>query len=109
MQYADQPRPAGSISAALTGWAAYLEQTVRGIQPFLADNVIPAADHLERLLLRAPLAQLSPRVLVDYTGVGRLVFDVFAQRPALRRAQGVVITGGRETSGTPAGWSVPKG
>jgi hypothetical protein len=66
-------------------------------------------DHLEGLLCRQPLASASPRVLVDYTGVGRPVFDMFAGRPALRRAQGVVITGGRETSGTRAGWSVPKG
>lgn len=66
-------------------------------------------EHLERLLLRAPLARLSPVVLVDYTGVGRPVFDMFAERPALRYAQGVVITGGRETAATSAGWSVPKG
>lgn len=66
-------------------------------------------DHIEALLCRAPLNRLGPRVLVDYTGVGRPVFDMFAGRPALRRAQGVVITGGRETSGNAAGWSVPKG
>lgn len=66
-------------------------------------------DHIERLLQRAPLARFAPAVLVDYTGVGRPVFDMFAERTALRDAQGVVITGGRETSGTEAGWSVPKG
>lgn len=66
-------------------------------------------DHLEALLNRSPLHRLAPRVLVDYTGVGRPVFDMFAGRHALRRAQGVVITGGRETSGNAAGWSVPKG
>jgi hypothetical protein len=48
-------------------------------------------------------------VLVDYTGVGRPVFDMFAGRHALRRAQGVVITGGRDTTKHGAGWSVPKG
>lgn len=66
-------------------------------------------DRIEAMLNRSPLNRLSPRVLVDYTGVGRPVFDLFAGRPALRRAQGVVITGGRETGRTPAGWSVPKG
>lgn len=66
-------------------------------------------DHLEGLLCRPPLNRLAPRVLVDYTGVGRPVFDMFAGRHALRRAQGVVITGGRDTSRTAAGWSVPKG
>jgi len=34
---------------------------------------------------------------------------MFAGRRALRIAQGVVITGGRETTGNRAGWSVPKG
>lgn len=66
-------------------------------------------DRLEALLSREPLCRLSPCVLVDYTGVGRPVFDMFAGRPALRRARGVVITGGRETNGNAAGWSVPKG
>jgi hypothetical protein len=66
-------------------------------------------DHLEALLCRSPLNRMGPRVLVDYTGVGRPVFDMFAGRHALRRAQGVVITGGRETSGNATGWSVPKG
>lgn len=66
-------------------------------------------DAIEALLTRAPLARLSPRVLVDYTGVGRPVFDMFAGRHALRRAQGVVITGGRDTTKQRTGWSVPKG
>ncbi|WP_235972843.1 hypothetical protein [Luteimonas sp. MC1895] len=66
-------------------------------------------DQLEAMLCRPPLNRLSPRVLVDYTGVGRPVFDMFAGRHALRRAQGVVITGGRDTTRHRAGWSVPKG
>lgn len=66
-------------------------------------------DHLEGLLSRSPLDRLRPRVLVDYTGVGRPVFDMFAGRRSLRRAQGVVITGGRDISSTREGWSVPKG
>jgi len=66
-------------------------------------------DHLEALLCRPPLNRMGPRVLVDYTGVGRPVFDMFAGRHALRRAQGVVITGGRDTTRHGPGWSVPKG
>jgi hypothetical protein len=66
-------------------------------------------ERLEAIVARSPLNRLSPRVLVDYTGVGRPVFDMFAARPALRRAQGVVITGGRETTRHGPGWSVPKG
>ena len=66
-------------------------------------------DALEAMLCRPPLNRVGPRVLVDYTGVGRPVFDMFAGRHALRRAQGVVITGGRDTTRHGAGWSVPKG
>lgn len=66
-------------------------------------------DHLEALLGRSPLNRLQPRLLVDYTGVGRPVFDMFAGRRLLRMVQGVVITGGREVLGNRAGWSVPKG
>lgn len=64
---------------------------------------------LAALVERAPLNRLKPRVLVDYTGVGRPVFDMFAGVRSLRHAQGVVITGGRDTTSTRAGWNVPKG
>src|SRR5688572_27228492 len=66
-------------------------------------------DYIESLLLRDPMNRLLPRVIVDYTGVGRPVFDMFRGRPALARAKGVVITGGRETYADRTGWSVPKG
>ena len=66
-------------------------------------------DAIEAMLTRSPLNRLSPRVLVDYTGVGRPVFDMFAGRHVLRGAQGVVITGGRDTTKQRTGWSVPKG
>lgn len=42
-------------------------------------------------------------------GVGRPVFDMFAGRHVPRTAQGVVITGGRDTTKHRTGWSVPKG
>lgn len=57
-------------------------------------------DYLERIMGRQPLSAPRAGLLVDYTGVGRPVFDMFGQRAALRHAQGVVITGGRETSRT---------
>ncbi len=66
-------------------------------------------DYLEGIMARQPLSAPRARLLVDYTGVGRPVLDLFGQRAALRHAQGVVITGGRETSATRTGWSVPKG
>lgn len=66
-------------------------------------------DAIEAMLCGPPLNRVGPRVLVDYTGVGRPVFDMFAGRHALRSALGVVITGGRDTTRHGAGWSVPKG
>ena len=66
-------------------------------------------DAIETMLCRPPLNRVGPRVMVDYTGVGRPVFDMFAGRHALRSAQGIVITGGRDTTRHGAGWSVPKG
>jgi hypothetical protein len=78
-------------------------------RPWLGMPYPQQVDHLERLMDKSPLDRLQPRVLVDYTGVGRPVFDMFAGRHSLRRAQGIVIMGGRETSETEAGWTVPKG
>lgn len=65
-------------------------------------------DYVASLLQRDPLARLRPTITVDYTGVGRPVLDMFRERTALRMAQGVVITGGREVAPIDAGWSVPK-
>jgi len=65
-------------------------------------------EQLAALMEREPLKRLEPRVLVDYTGVGRPVFDLFAGVRSLRYAQGIVITGGRDTTSTRAGWNVPK-
>lgn len=83
---------------------------VQHLERFKLGTPYPAqVDALEAMLVRPPLNRLSPRVLVDYTGVGRPVFDMFAGRHALRRAQGVVITGGRDTARNGNGYSVPKG
>lgn len=66
-------------------------------------------DRLEHLLQRQPLARFEPTLFLDFTGVGRPVYDLFVERRALRHAQGVVITSGRDTHSTDAGWSTPKG
>lgn len=66
-------------------------------------------DRVEQLMVRPPLIRPAAGLLLDYTGVGRPVFDMFAQRRALRFVQGVLITSGREASETPSGWTVPKG
>lgn len=58
-------------------------------------------------LERAPLDKLKPRILLDYTGVGRPVFDMFRQA-GLLRGEAITITGGRETTETEFGFSVPK-
>lgn len=65
-------------------------------------------DYIAEMMRRDPLVRLRPSVLVDYTGVGRPVFDMFLERPALRLAQGVAITSGREVIPNSVGWSVPK-
>lgn len=83
---------------------------VQHLQRLKLGTPYPAqVDAIEAMLIRPPLNRLVPRVLVDYTGVGRPVFDMFAGRHALRRAQGIVITGGRDTARNGNGWSVPKG
>ncbi len=46
--------------------------------------------------------------MVDYTGVGRPVFDLFAESRVLRSAEGVVITSGRDVNTIPQGYTVPK-
>ncbi len=63
--------------------------------------------YVASLLRREPLSSAEPAVYVDYTGVGRPVFDIF-QQERIPRVRGVAITGGQETTKTPAGWSVPK-
>lgn len=65
-------------------------------------------DYIAEIMRRDPLVRLRPSVLVDYTGVGRPVFDMFRERPALRLAQGIAITSGREVIPNSVGWSVPK-
>lgn len=43
---------------------------------------------------RPPLDELKPRILLDYTGVGRPVFDMFREA-GLKRGEAITITGGR--------------
>ena len=57
------------------------------------------------LIAREPLQ--SPDVYIDYTGVGRPVYDLFkaARVPGI---VGISITGGKDPQKTNTGWSVPK-
>lgn len=59
-------------------------------------------------MMRRGESKLRPLVLVDYTGVGRPVFDMFLEPPALRFAQGIAIISEGEVIPNSAGWSVPK-
>jgi hypothetical protein len=58
------------------------------------------------LIARPPLAGGSCTLLVDYTGVGRAVFDMLVQREL--EPIGITITGGSEVHVTENGWNVPK-
>lgn len=60
--------------------------------------------HVANLLARDPLT--DAKFVLDYTGVGRPVFDMF-QRAGLR-PHGVLITAGNETTGDGTIFHVPK-
>ena len=66
-------------------------------------------EHVANLMERPSLAVHRPYACIDYTGVGRPVFDMFGAQKLVHRVQGITITGGRETLTTDVGWSVPKG
>jgi len=57
------------------------------------------------LIAREPLK--SPDVLVDYTGVGRPVYDLF-KAARVPNIIGISITAGKDPQRTNTGWSVPK-
>jgi hypothetical protein len=63
-------------------------------------------DRMEHLNVAPAVVQPAAALLIDYTDVGRPVFDMFAQRGALRCVQGVIITWGCETTHARAGWAV---
>jgi|SRR5699024_2155627 len=58
------------------------------------------------LLRREPLASAPTSLVIDHTGVGRPVFDLFAQ--AGLRPKGLIITGGDKARTTGTGYSVAK-
>lgn len=57
------------------------------------------------LISREPL--INPTTYIDYTGVGRPVYDLF-QAARVPGIVGVTITAGKDPQRSPAGWSVPK-
>lgn len=61
--------------------------------------------HVAALLNRSPLN--NARTFIDYTGVGRPVFDLFREA-RIPGVQGIAITAGSEVKKKHTGWSVPK-
>jgi hypothetical protein len=81
-----------------------------------------AVRHLERLPLGTPYPDVCTRLArlfasppltgtslaVDYTGVGRPVFDMLRRAQIPARLRPVTITGGNKVSPSAGGWSVSK-
>jgi hypothetical protein len=73
----------------------------------LGESYPAQAQRVNRILSRQQIAEHDPRVFVDYTGVGRAVYDIFKQQ-GVPRIVPITITfsgGGRNEGG---GYSVPK-
>lgn len=62
--------------------------------------------YVGELLRREPLASSKTDLIIDHTGVGRPVFDLFTQ--AGLRPKGLIITSGEKAKRTGTGWSVSK-
>ena len=74
----------------------------------LGESYPAQAQRLKRILARASIAENEPAVWVDYTGVGRAVFDIFRQE-RVPRIKAVTITfNGQEGPNGNGGHSVPK-
>jgi hypothetical protein len=78
----------------------------RHLQRFPFGTPYPSVvDEVEDMLRRPPLRGCCDLV-VDATGVGRPVVDLFSEREL--RPVAVIITGGMEATEDDAGWRVPK-
>ncbi len=64
------------------------------------------AAYVGELLRREPLASSQTDLIIDHTGVGRPVYDLFVQ--AGLRPTGLIITSGEKARRTATGWSVSK-
>ena len=62
-------------------------------------------DYVAALISREPLKE--PMTYIDYTGVGRPVYDLFLAA-RVPRIVGIAITAGKDPLKSQAGWSVPK-
>ena len=62
--------------------------------------------YIGELLRREPLSNEKTQLIIDHSGVGRPVFDIFVK--AGLRPRGLVITAGQDAKRTDTGWSVSK-
>lgn len=79
-----------------------LEQAPLG-EPYPAQ-----AQRVNRILARPQIAEHDPRVWVDYTGVGRAVFDIFKQERVPRIVPVTITFGGEDGPNSHGGHNVTK-
>lgn len=79
-----------------------LEQAPLG-EPYPAQ-----AQRVNRILARPQIAEHDPRVWVDYTGVGRAVFDIFKQERVPRIVPVTITFGGEDGPNGHGGHNVTK-
>lgn len=73
----------------------------------LGESYILQCARIKQLLAREQIARHEPRIFVDYTGVGRAVFDIFRQE-RIPRLVPVTITYQGDGPNASGGLSVPK-
>lgn len=66
------------------------------------------AQRVNRILARQQIAEHDPRVVVDYTGVGRAVFEIFQQARVPRMLPVTITFNGQEGPNGRGGHNVPK-
>jgi hypothetical protein len=84
------------------------EYNIRHLERLPLGTPYPAVvGHVLGLLCRDPLATHETMTLIDHTGVGKAVFEMF-QAAHIKNLKGITITGGTEVTKTDLGWHVPK-
>jgi hypothetical protein len=74
----------------------------------LGESYPAQAQRLNRILARQQIAEHDPQVWMDYTGVGRAVYDIFSQERVPRLKPVTIIFNGQEGPNGHGGHSVPK-
>lgn len=74
----------------------------------LGESYIAQADRLMQVMARDTIAVHCPEVWMDYTGVGRPVFDIFKQRRVPRLKPVTITFQGEPGPNGHGGYSIPK-